>query len=279
MTEEQFRAIRERCDRATPPPWVADEKGYDVSLGYTPECGRTHGYGCGNNFVCSLNDGEYHEYYDESEQRANAEFIAHARQDVVCLLAEVERLQAESQRWERAANWLANILEEHKDFCPLRFSIENCETSMVPKVDGCEGAWPIRDHYHCLTHVRVNKCWVKAAIKATIQEPRKARIGEMPEDELSRLEELAEKAKKGPWKARTVHIAEGYYGGVNDADGGTLVAVDAFFCPECGEFVGETGIEDKEDAEYIAAANPATILSLIRELRSCRKLLRVYEQQ
>lgn len=137
-------------------------------------------------------------------------------------------------------------------------------------------------HHVALVDSREDAAFIGAAspriILGLIRELRKARIGEMPEDELSRLEELAEKAKKGPWKVRTFHTAEGYYGGINDADGRTLVNVDAFFCPECGEFVGETGIEDKADAEYIAAANPATILSLIRELRSCRELLRVYKQ-
>lgn len=42
---------------------------------YTDEP-RTHGYGCGNQFVCDLNDGEYHEYTNPAEQAANAALIA-----------------------------------------------------------------------------------------------------------------------------------------------------------------------------------------------------------
>lgn len=93
MTDVQIAAIRERCDKATPPPWVASEYANCVYLGYKPDHERTWGYGCGNSFVCDLNDGEYHNYCNESEQLANAEFIAHAREDVPALLAEVERLQ------------------------------------------------------------------------------------------------------------------------------------------------------------------------------------------
>lgn len=37
---------------------------------------RTYGYGCGNNFVANLNDGEYHEYTDKGEQVSNAKLIA-----------------------------------------------------------------------------------------------------------------------------------------------------------------------------------------------------------
>src|SRR3990172_3957263 len=37
---------------------------------------RVHGYGVRNDFVCDLNDGEYHEYSDHDEQSANATLIA-----------------------------------------------------------------------------------------------------------------------------------------------------------------------------------------------------------
>ena len=39
---------------------------------------RTHGYGCGNNFIASLNDAEYHEYSSAAEQAANGHLIAAA---------------------------------------------------------------------------------------------------------------------------------------------------------------------------------------------------------
>lgn len=103
MTEERLAEIRGREKAATQGPWVADEHAFSVTLGYNPDHKRTHGYGCGNNFVCDLNDGEYHEYYREAEQRANADFIAHAREDVSALLDEVERLRAENEQLKEAA--------------------------------------------------------------------------------------------------------------------------------------------------------------------------------
>lgn len=113
MTEERLLTIKVRAEAATPGPWVADEHAFSVNLGYNPDHKRTHGYGCGNNFVCDLNDGEYHEYYREDEQRANADFIAAAREDVPALLAEVERLRAKNAR-QKEVIWF--LSEAVKDF-------------------------------------------------------------------------------------------------------------------------------------------------------------------
>lgn len=88
--------------------------------------------------------------------------------------------------------------------------------------------------------------------------------------EIDELEKLAGEARKGPWRIDKVYNAEECYGGISDADGCTIVQCYVFFCPECGEFVTETGIERKEDAEYIAAANPAAVLSLVAEVRAAR---------
>lgn len=107
MTAERIAEIKAREGKATPGPWVANEYASGVDLGYKPDHERTWGYGCGNDFVCDLNDGEYHEYCSQEEQRANAEFITHARQDIPDLLAEVERLRAENKRLERQVMQLA----------------------------------------------------------------------------------------------------------------------------------------------------------------------------
>ena len=107
MTPERIAEIKAREGKATPGPWVVDKYANGVDLGYKPDHERTWGYGCGNGFVCDLNDGEYHEYCSQDEQRANAEFIAAARQDIPDLLAEVERLRAENKRLERQVMQLA----------------------------------------------------------------------------------------------------------------------------------------------------------------------------
>ena len=46
---------------------------------------RCSGYGCNNNFICDLDDGEYHEYWDEAECAANAALIAAAPELYECL--------------------------------------------------------------------------------------------------------------------------------------------------------------------------------------------------
>ena len=62
----------------TPGPWIT---GYSqVVTEYNPTEKRTYGYGCGNDFICDLNDGEYHEYVNMEEQAANARLIAAAPQ-------------------------------------------------------------------------------------------------------------------------------------------------------------------------------------------------------
>lgn len=39
---------------------------------------RTFGYGCQNDFICDLDDGEYHNYASEDEMVANGQLIAAA---------------------------------------------------------------------------------------------------------------------------------------------------------------------------------------------------------
>lgn len=57
-------------------PWVS--LGSSVITEADVPLNRTNGYGCGNDFICCLNDGEYHEYTSKIEQEANARLIAAA---------------------------------------------------------------------------------------------------------------------------------------------------------------------------------------------------------
>lgn len=105
MTQEELDNIRRRSDAATPGPWVSEDGGYDVCLGYKPSHIRI-GWWSGDNEedcnadnrrVCELSDGEYNSYKNKEEMQANAEFIAHAREDVPALLDEIERLKKVSR--------------------------------------------------------------------------------------------------------------------------------------------------------------------------------------
>jgi hypothetical protein len=82
MTDERKQAIRVRCEAATPGPWRSGPIYYDES-----EWQIT--------YADVIIDA------DETKRIAsvypqNADFIAHARQDVPALLAEIERLEAEN---------------------------------------------------------------------------------------------------------------------------------------------------------------------------------------
>lgn len=143
MTAERRAAIKARADAATPGPWVvSSEYASGVDLGYKPDHERTWGYGCGNDFVCDLNDGEYHEYHNKAEQLANASFIAHARQDIPDLLAEVER-------WQRVARYLAKKLT-HDD---------GSENSGFPS-----GKWQGATHGDCCSLYRTREDAVQSWI-------------------------------------------------------------------------------------------------------------------
>lgn len=167
MTAERRAAIKAREGKATPGPWVANEYASGVDLGYKPDHERTWGYGCDNSFVCDLNDGEYHEYCSQDEQRANAEFIAAARQDIPDLLAEVERLWAENLRIEKAANYLANMLARYEG-CPHETWIESFNRDDIPRIDRCK-EWVAEDEIlECSGDGRL--CWVEAAVKVTSED-------------------------------------------------------------------------------------------------------------
>lgn len=103
LDDEQLEAIRQRVDAATPGPWMAANEhgnlppesspawcvcqmrpGYENMEGQVDDRGRRDGW---------LRDvaetpGRKHEYDHD------AEFIAHAREDVPALLREVDRLRA-----------------------------------------------------------------------------------------------------------------------------------------------------------------------------------------
>lgn len=81
LTDAYLDAIEQRAHAATEGPWEASA--HDHYLVICPDCGVRGGY-----------------------ERADAEFIAHARSDVPALLAEVRRLRAMEQRVSRVAREL-----------------------------------------------------------------------------------------------------------------------------------------------------------------------------
>lgn len=86
-------------------PWKI-LNGDTIVTDYEPENERTHGIGCGNDFIADLDDGgEYHQYYfeAESEKIANAHLIAAAPE-----LHEALKLIIE--HWNKDQSYEATVL-------------------------------------------------------------------------------------------------------------------------------------------------------------------------
>lgn len=80
MTEEELASIRQRCEKATSGPWVSFIEG----------CGHSGG----SNFIMTGNSNKRGEDIElTGVTNSDQDFIAHARQDIPRLLAEIERLR------------------------------------------------------------------------------------------------------------------------------------------------------------------------------------------
>jgi len=84
MTEEQLEAIRKRAEKATEGPWF--HTGYHVAT----KPGISGGYPPNSASICETFDGEY---IENNNGINDASFIAHAREDIPKLLAEIDRLR------------------------------------------------------------------------------------------------------------------------------------------------------------------------------------------
>lgn len=85
LTDEELTAIRERCEKATSGPWELE------GSAVISEHAESYCWNGASNDVCLLNDGG--EYISNTNSESDADFIAHARDDVPRLFAEVERLR------------------------------------------------------------------------------------------------------------------------------------------------------------------------------------------
>jgi len=88
LTDAELAEIEERVNAATAGPWFAPDIGFDVRT-------ETDKHGYSNVIVFGGGDDDDDYNIDTPETR---EFIAHSRQDVPRLLAEVRRLRAHVER-------------------------------------------------------------------------------------------------------------------------------------------------------------------------------------
>jgi uncharacterized small protein (DUF1192 family) len=93
MTDEELQVIRARYEAATPGPWRVEHGRYSGADWLIGSLGTGY-FDNGMHFVhITTNRVRASELYGNAS--VDAEFIAHAREDIPALLAEVERLRAE----------------------------------------------------------------------------------------------------------------------------------------------------------------------------------------
>ena len=112
MTEEQLQEIKERVAKATPGPWKWENYGAE----YDFETTMPSLNGVNNKEIMNFGDGEqYYPTEGTPPDEADAGFIAHAREDVPALIAEVERLRKENK------DLLQMVLHDtHDEFVAVR---------------------------------------------------------------------------------------------------------------------------------------------------------------
>ena len=108
LSMRRIKALKALCRKAAPAPWkdkrdsIESEDGYEIGRSYRV-VSREEGT------ICYLDpDLEFRPKND----KADAAFIAAARQAVPDLLAEVERLRAENRQLEKESNQLAEFLSD-----------------------------------------------------------------------------------------------------------------------------------------------------------------------
>lgn len=154
-------ALRERlviAEKATQGPW------YHVlaAIVGTKESPEDNDATC----IC------FTEWGCSGDPQANAAHIAASSPDVVWAdIEEILRLRKEVARLNKEADWLVGMLSHYTEDCPLKFSWVYEEKFPIPKIDGCDGAWPDDDYFDC-SNSTPEKCWREAARKAVEEEGR-----------------------------------------------------------------------------------------------------------
>lgn len=139
LTEERIAEIKARAEAATPGPW------YHVLSAIVGTTTRPDD----DNTTCICNT----EWGNATNVQPNAEFIAHAREDVPALLEEVERLLARG-------DWLiTHILEKDLFLCPMT------------KGHKCEQRYGVMCCLDSSETESRRQCWRKAADMATRENP------------------------------------------------------------------------------------------------------------
>lgn len=157
-------ALRERlelAEKATQGPWKSDEIPPEI-IGCRPRYIVRDGKG-----IVIVEDVRHF-----ASWQATAAHIAASSPDVVRAdIEEILQLRKEVARLNKEADWLVGMLSHYTEDCPLKFSWVYEEKFPIPKIDGCDGAWPDDDYFDC-SNSTPEKCWREAARKAVEEEGR-----------------------------------------------------------------------------------------------------------
>ena len=95
LTDEELTQIKERAEKASEGPWDVD-----VPVDYCANCENGYEIVQSELFLAPI--------VAELKNREDAEFIAHAREDIPKLITEIEALRTENQRYRKALEEIRN---------------------------------------------------------------------------------------------------------------------------------------------------------------------------
>lgn len=119
MTDKRLEEIRKRVEAATPGPWEVEDYRCDGDWRSTGNVwARNKGHYHPGTKVCEVNCHSMSSISDPrdiGEFEGNSAFIAHARDDIPFLLAELAKLQAENATLRRQVEAVTQAIQDHAE--------------------------------------------------------------------------------------------------------------------------------------------------------------------
>ncbi len=170
MTDQRIAEIAARCEAATPGPWEWKTCG-DTNMYVEAECLKG---------VISLEDDypgypEYGEHLIMELLQADADFIAHAREDIPALLAEVRRLQAQLAERNKECETQYELLAEKNQQLAASQRREKAAVRDLSTYKDCGFCMHLQDQQYCykncqrhvdVDNFRTHPCWQWRGCKA-----------------------------------------------------------------------------------------------------------------
>jgi len=115
---DRIKEVRERANKATPGPWHTDSVGSESIFGQWVFVGPSE---YEDDISSYKSPGVYIYAPDDAPSEEDAEFIAHARDDMPFLLERIDELERENERLRVAATaWMIDYMTTKYDKGPER---------------------------------------------------------------------------------------------------------------------------------------------------------------